>query len=84
MIYYFILFYAGVNYGHFCETDPCVVYMTAHIHVACDTRVQGDYCSMTAVISIFHSTVPLRRSLLWERAFWVDEAGLLNGLHTMM
>ncbi len=61
-----MLFYAGVNYGHFCETDPCVVYMTAHVHVACDTHVQGDYCSMTAVISIFHSTVPLRRSLLWE------------------
>ncbi len=77
MIYYFILFYAGVNYGHFCETDPCVVYMTAHVHVACDTHVQGDYCSITAVISIFpfhRPTAPLtsvRKGILsrWSRSF---------------
>ncbi len=65
-----------MNYGHFCETDLYAVYMTAHVHVACDTHVQSDY-SMTAVISIFpfhHPTAPLtsvRKSILsrWSRSF---------------
>lgn len=72
-----IIFDAGVNYGHFCETDLYAVYMTAHVHVACDTHVQSDYRSMTAVISIFpfhHPTAPLtsvRKSILsrWSRSF---------------
>lgn len=59
-----------MNYGYFCETDPCVVYMTAHVHVACDTHVQSDYRSMTAVISIFpfHHPTSARKSILSRRS----------------